>query len=129
MNRKIIIGIVAVIIILAVFAGFKYLKQEPQPTFVAGNETLEITILDSNSSPVQNIEVDLWKSENANGPPTAGISETDNSGKALFKVPGGNYLVGFNGLNFPDIFAYPEKSPVSVAKGETKKTIILEMKE
>jgi hypothetical protein len=126
MNKKIIIGISIVIIILSVII-FQFLKQNPQPQFVEGEESLEITILGPANNPFPNLEVDLWTLENPNGPPTAGYLITDAEGKVLFKILEGEYLIGFNGYNFPKEFINPEKVSVSVQKGTTTKEIILEL--
>jgi predicted GH43/DUF377 family glycosyl hydrolase len=99
---------------------------QQEPKFLTGDETLEITILAPNSSPLGHIEVDLWKSITMKGPPDAGYSSTNEKGVAVFKVPEGEYQVGFNMINFPQDMMYPEKQPVTVNKGIiNRKTITL----
>lgn len=119
--------IFGVVIVLLISAGFYFFNKinDNSPAFLYGNETLKIKVVDAGNNYVENIEVDLWSAENANGPPTAGISATNNGGIAEFKIPEGNYLIGFNSNNFPGNFVYPEKTGVNVIKGSNEKTILL----
>ena len=123
----IVIGIIVILLIVG-FIVFQFLKQSPSPQTVEGEETLQVQVFDSSNTPMPNLEVDLWTSENINGPPSAGISTTDNSGIVIFKLPEGEYMIGFNSLNFPAEFVYPEKTLVNVEKGENSKTINLVLK-
>jgi hypothetical protein len=126
MNKKIIIGIIVGIMVLIGIMSYQFLKPNSQPQFVEGEESLEVTILDPNDEPFLNLEVDLWTLENQNGPPTAGYLITDSDGKVIFKIPKGEYLIGFNGNNFPKEFINPGKIQVNVKKGENTETIRLE---
>lgn len=127
MKKSFIAGGVIIILIAGIII-FQFSKQTPQPQFVEGEETLEVQILDPGNNPIQNVEIDLWTSENQNGPPSASYETTNSEGKVLFKIPQGNYLIGFNGYKFPEEFIFPEKISISVEKGENKKAITLELK-
>lgn len=125
--NKIIIGMLVGIVILISVVGYQLLKPNPQPQFIEGEESLEITILGPDNNPLSNLEVDLWDLTNPKGPPTAGYSTTNNEGKVFFKIPEGDYLIGFNGINFPKEFINPGKTQVTVIKGKNKETIILNL--
>ena len=127
MDKKRIISLVVIILFIVGFLIFHFLKSEVQPQFVEGEELLEVIILGPDNNPIQNIEVDLWVANNPNGPPTAGYAITNNEGKSIFKIPEGNYLISFNGYNFPKEFTLPDKTFVNVKKGENQETIILEI--
>ncbi len=100
------------------------------PEVLVGNETLEVTVLTPNGSPLGNIEVDLWKKDTRAGPPDASFAVTDEDGIIVFNIPEGEYQIGFNLVNFPENLIYPEKESVLVEKGiVSKKTITLEVKE
>ena len=103
-------------------------QQSGQPETVTGNETLEVIISNTNGNPITNVEVDLWKADKASEAPNAGITKTNNQGIATFKVPAGNYLAGFNGIDFPQEFFFPEKIPVEVKVGTNQQKITLEFK-
>ncbi len=126
--KKILVIVIIIAFLIIGFFIFQFSKQSPYPQTIEGNETLEITVLDSNNNSVSNLEVDLWTLEKQNGPPSAGILSTNNNGKVLFKIPEGNYLIGFNSIDFPEKFEYPSKTGINVKKGENKKIIILNLK-
>jgi len=127
MNKKIIVGAIIGILIIVGLASYQFLKPNPQPQFVEGEEMLEVIILGPDNNPIQNLEVDLWTIENQHGPPTAGYSFTDINGKVIFKIPEGDYLIGFNGVNFPKEFINPGQTQVPVKKGTNQETITLEL--
>ncbi len=127
MKKSFIVGGVIIILIAGIII-FQFSKQSPRPQFIEGEETLEVQILDANNNPIPNVEVDLWTLEDQNGPPSAGYKTTNSEGKVTFKIPQGDYLIGFNGYKFPEEFIFPEKISVYVEKGENQKTIILELK-
>ncbi len=105
-------------------------KQQGEPGSLAGNETLEIFILNTDGSPLGNIEVDLWKKETMAGPPDVGFEITNSQGKAVFRVPAGEYRIGFNQVNFPKNMEYPEPEFVVVEEGiPSSRTITLKIKE
>jgi lysophospholipase L1-like esterase len=94
------------------------------------NEVLEIFILNTDGSPLNNIEVDLWKKETITGPPDVGFEITDSQGKSVFSVPKGEYRIGFNLNNFPKNMEYPETEYIVVKENEiNSKTIKLKLKE
>ncbi|MBN2420860.1 hypothetical protein JXB27_01120, partial [Candidatus Woesearchaeota archaeon] len=96
-----------------------------EPTFITGNETLEIELLGPDSLPLSKIEIDLWQKDAVKGPPNAGYIFTDENGIAVFKVPEGEYQIGFNYENFPTNLIYPAKEPIAVGKGMNKKIIMV----
>ncbi|MBI4116716.1 hypothetical protein HY449_03145 [Candidatus Pacearchaeota archaeon] len=120
-SAAIVAGII--FLLIAAAAIYWYSKPESQPQTIKGNETLEILVINQNNLPMQNIEVDLWRAEKPSGPPSAGISTTNEKGIASFKIISGEYLVGFNQINFPKEFAYPDKISVGVNIGMNNKTI------
>ncbi|MFA5382882.1 MAG: hypothetical protein WC356_06955 [Candidatus Micrarchaeia archaeon] len=126
MEIKNLSKLIFTIFLFSVFLIFGCTNQE-QPKFVEGDETLEVTLLDPNNNPISNVEIDLWISQEPNGPPTAGYLITNTEGKVIFQVPEGEYLIGFNQNNFPKEFIDPGKNSVSVKKGENQKTIILNL--
>jgi hypothetical protein len=127
MNKKIMIGIIVGIVILIGIVGYQFLKSNPQPQFIEGEEILEVTILGPDNNPISNLEVDLWTLESSSGPPTAGYLITDDEGKVIFEIPEGDYLIGFNGVSFPKEFINPGQIQVNVKKGKNKEAIILDL--
>jgi protocatechuate 3,4-dioxygenase beta subunit len=131
-SKRLIIIVGVVIFAAALIIGGMILfrnKSSEEPEFVYGDETLQITVIDELGEPVANLEVDLWTANNAEGAPSAGYLKTDAQGNAVFKVPAGNYLVGFNGVGFPDEYVFSgRKIDVPVDTGLNQKTIILEFK-
>lgn len=124
--KKIIIisGVVLIALILGIYF---YFNSSQEPKQLVGDEILEVTLTIDNGSPLSKIEVDLWKA-GSKGAPNAGISHTDDNGKAIFNVPDGEYEVGFNLNNFPNNLVYPEKTYVLVEKGiPTSKTIVIDV--
>ncbi|MBN2142338.1 hypothetical protein JW711_03320 [Candidatus Woesearchaeota archaeon] len=126
MNRKIIALVFLLIMVIGGLLFFQFLKQKSQPIFVEGEETLEVMMLRPDNSPMQDLEIDLWVANNPDGPPTAGYSRTDEEGKAVFKIPAGDYLIGFNSYGFPEEFLIPEKISTTVKTGENQETIVLQ---
>jgi hypothetical protein len=97
--------------------------------YLYGNATLEVKVLAPDDTPLQNLEVDLWTADAPPGPPNVGVKYTDKDGVATFKIPSGNYKIGFNLNNFPDNLIYPEQVEVEVTeKGATQKIIKLQPK-
>jgi len=128
MKKSVIIGIIVIILIIIVGGFFYFYESSSQPTQLEGEESLEVKILSPDNNSINDLEVDLWTSEKANGPPSAGILITNKQGIVLFKVPKGEYLIGFNSINFPEEFVYPEKISIIINKGENYKVIVLELK-
>jgi len=125
MKKSLILIVGGIILIVGLILIFS-LKPNSSPKFVEGEEILIVQILDSNSNPLENVEVDLWTSEKFNGPPTAGYNITNSEGKVIFNVLEGEYFIGFNLENFPSEFLQPEKVEVEVRKGENFQIISLE---
>jgi hypothetical protein len=92
--------------------------------YLQGNATLKVIILAPDDTPFQNMEVDLWTADAPPGPPNVGIKYTNESGVATFKIPAGDYKIGFNVKNFPKDYIYPEEIPVSVTEEKTVEKII-----
>jgi hypothetical protein len=106
----------------------KNITEERGVQYLEGNATLEVTILASNSTPFQNLEVNLWTADAPPGPPNVSIKYTNESGIAVFKIPLGSYKIGFNMKNFPKDFIYPEQVQVEVTTEITQKIIKLQPK-
>jgi hypothetical protein len=124
--RKILI-VVGIAIVLVGVVAFLYYKPSSEPTLLEGEENLEVKVLRPYGSPVEGIEVDLWTAENPSGPPTAGYAFTNAEGVASFEIPAGQYTIGFNSVNFPSGFIFPERTEASVIEGIlNQKTITLE---
>jgi hypothetical protein len=124
--KKIAIGVIIIIGILIIlgFVGFYFLKNT-YPTYLIGDETLEVVVTMDNGIPLGQIEVDLWKS-GSSGAPNAGINYTNEEGVVIFKIPEGEYEIGFNLNNFPGNLVYPEKTFVIVEKNmPSSKTILI----
>lgn len=127
--KKIII-ISVVVLIALILAGYFYFNSSQEPKQLVGDETLEVTLKIDNGNPLNRIEVDLWKA-GSKGAPNAGVSHTDDNGKAIFNIPDGEYEIGFNLNNFPNNLVYPEeKTYVLVEKGiPASKTIVVGVKQ
>lgn len=123
-KKSFLIAIALAVVLISAVALFFYSRSSSQPTYLEGGEVLEIQVLGPDGGPISNLEVDLWTSETPAGPPSAGVSATNGEGIAVFKIPEGNYLVGFNMINFPEDFSYPAKNPVSAEKGMLNRKII-----
>ncbi len=130
MKKGVIIGIVlGILIIAAVIGVYFYLNSSPQPTQLIGDETLEVKVTMDNGTPLPRLEVDLWQ-VGSKGPPDAGISYTNDESIAQFKIPDGEYEIGFNSANFPGNLVYPERTYVLVEKGvPASKTILIKAKQ
>ena len=110
MKRGVLIGILILIILSIVSIIFFY------PKIFVQKEILEVELMEANPDgsssgnaiTTPSIEVSLWYADKNSGPPTAGISKTNEKGIATFEVPAGNYFIGFNELNFPKEFVYPK---------------------
>lgn len=115
-----VVIVIALVILGAVAVGYV------ATTNFSGRENLEITILGQDGDPIPYLEVDVWKESKASGNPFAN-AETNLQGIAEFRIAAGNYLIGFNDLNFPEILTKPDKIPMIVVKDKEtdKKTIIL----
>lgn len=94
---------------------------------IKGSAKLEVTILDSSSKPVTNLEVDVAEKP---GPPLpGGDSLTNQDGVATFNIKPGNYVIFFNSGNFPQNLQESEIQPIQVVEGSVnKKTITLKSK-
>jgi protocatechuate 3,4-dioxygenase beta subunit len=92
--------------------------------YLYGNATLEVKVLAPDDTPLQNLEVDLWTADAPPGSPNVGIKCTDKDGIATFKIPPGNYKIGFNANNFPENLIYPEQVEVEVTEKEAAQKII-----
>jgi hypothetical protein len=96
---------------------------KPETHFLQGNATLKVIVLAPDDTSVKNLEVDLW-TENASGPPNAGINYTNKDGVVIFKIPEGSYKIGFNAKNFPKNLIYPEPITVNVTEEKPIEEII-----
>jgi hypothetical protein len=124
--RKILI-VVGITIVLIGIVAFLYYKPSSEPTQLEGDERLEVKVLGPDGSPIGGVEVDLWTVESPSGPPTAGYAFTNAEGVASFEIPAGEYTIGFNSVNFPSEFIFPERTEASVIEGVlNQKTISLE---
>ena len=121
MNKGIIIGVVALLVVGVIL--FQFFK-ESSPQILVGEEILEVKITMDNGVALSKIEVDLWKA-GSQGHPDAGYNFTDDEGIVIFKIPDGEYEIGFNLNNFPENLICPEKEFVLVEKGVPASKIIL----
>jgi hypothetical protein len=129
MKKSVIIPIIIVAILILSVVAFQFLKKSPQPQFIKGEETLEITVTMNNGVPLGKLEVDLWKA-GSEGIPDAGYNFTDEKGIVIFNIPEGEYEIGFNLNNFPENLVYPEKTFVAVEKNiPASKTILIYAKQ
>lgn len=129
MKKSEIITIVIVLVLIVGGIIFYLLKNEPQPKFIEGDEILEVIVTMDNGVPIGNVEVDLWVA-GSQGPPDAGYNFTDEQGVVIFKIPDGEYEIGFNGVNFPENLIFPERTFVLVEKGiPAYKTILIKAKQ
>jgi hypothetical protein len=121
MKKGVLIGILILIVALVVVGViFIYPKVSSPKTPSSQNEILEVRLQEeysNNAITDPSIEISLWY---ANGT-FVGTSMSNEEGIAIFEVPIGNYLIGFNELTFPDEFIYPEfpyqdktKTPVEI---------------
>jgi len=91
----------------------------------SSNVTLHVLVVGPDSLPVSGLEVDLWHDTTRAGPPDAAVSFTNSSGIAVFAIPKGGYLIGFNLINFPSELEAPREMPVSVSDDFNNATINL----
>jgi len=107
MNLGVIVNIVLVVVAFTIgFFSNGFIKDAINEnagsgSILSNNVTLHVLITGPNDTPVNNLEVDLWHDTTKTGPPDAAISFTNSSGIAVFSIPKGGYLIGFNMNNFP----------------------------
>lgn len=129
--KKVLIVILAVIILLAAYAGAILAGFNlPKPAFldkgIEGDTEVSVTLLMDNNSkdPLANIEVDIGKKPGP--PPKGGVAITNQVGIATFKIKPGDYVIYFNDLTFPSNLAVPETQPITVTEGDANvKTILI----
>lgn len=92
--------------------------------YLEGNATLKVIVLAPDDMPIQNLEVDLWTADAPPGPPNVAIKYTNKDGIVIFKIPPGNYRIGFNMRTFPKDLIYPGDVEVEVTEEETAQKII-----
>lgn len=92
---------------------------------ISSNVTLHVLVIGPDGLPVSGLEVDLWHDTTRAGPPDAAVSFTNSSGIAVFAIPKGGYLVGFNLINFPSELEVPREMPVSVSDDFNNATVNL----
>ncbi len=129
MKKSVITGIVIGILIIAGIAWYFYPGSSSQPSQLIGDETLEVKVSMDNGVHLENLEVDLWKA-GSQGPPDAGYNYTDSQGIVIFKIPAGEYEIGFNGVNFPENLVFPNRTYVLVEEGiPASVTILIQAKQ
>ncbi len=94
-----------------------------------GDNTLEVLVMNTEGSPLSGIEVDVWGVSSANGPPQV-FNSTDENGRAVFGLPLGEFLVGFNSYSeetFPSsIYNFiPERQEVTISSDMTTLNLTL----
>jgi len=130
MKRVVLIGILILITVLVVIGAiFIYPRISPPKISSSQKGILGVRLHEGDSYDAfkgPSIEVSLWRTNESSGPPIA-VSRTNEEGMAIFEVPAGDYLIGFNELTFPDEFVYPEfrayqyeaKAPIEVKSDMT----------
>jgi len=93
------------------------------------NNTLQVIVLSSGGSPISGVEVDVWSADNANSAPQA-YATTGADGIALFNMPLGDVLIGFNSFSeetFPSsIYEFSSyRTPVSIESDFTAVNLTL----
>lgn len=91
---------------------------------IAGNSTLQVTVLRPDKSPATNLEVDI--ATTAGQVYEGGHELTDSKGVATFKVKPDTYNIFFNAINFPANLKYPESKITTQAGQTVSQTVILE---
>lgn len=127
-NNFVVLTLILASFILGYFIGGFKIPVSLETDSSAPNSTLHVLVLGPESEPVDSLEVDLWKDSEISGPPTAGVSHTNLSGIAVFSMPKGGYIIGFNLLNFPETFEVPMETPVSISEDFNNITINLHNK-
>lgn len=89
-----------------------------------GNNTLEVLVVSSSGSPVSGVEIDIWSAGSTSGPPQV-FNVTDENGRAVFGLPLGEFLVGFNSYSeetFPSsVYNFlPAQQPVTIDSDTTE---------
>lgn len=125
MKKSVAIGVIIGILIIAGIVWYFYPgSSSSQPSQLTGDETLEVKVAMNNEVPIGDLEVDLWKAS-SQGIPDAGYNYTDSQGIVIFKIPAGEYEIGFNNVNFPENLVFPERTSVLVEEGVPASVTIL----
>lgn len=94
---------------------------------IEGNTELQVKALTDNGQPIPKLEIDV---DVRPGPPSkGGVAATDENGVAVFKLKPGNYVIYFNGTNFPQNLNRIDDVPVTVVEGQVnEKTLYFKAK-
>lgn len=108
-------------------------KKEDLPSQLAegeytGDEVLKITVLREDGTPLTGFEVDLWAEREIEGPPTAAIGETDESGVATFYLKPGTYWQGFNLTDWPSDLEIPVGQQEIIVKSGEENVVTITLK-
>ena len=86
----------------------------PSPT---GQTLLQVKLATTDSKPIPNVEIGLWREASPPDPPDAGVTKTDASGTASFTLREGVYWIDFNPSTAPQPFGIPSGRMVLVVPG------------